>query len=116
MCSGGGEDSYTDLQYIRRRYVTKEQLIAEGKPHFAALFATAALEKPQKAAAISASKRRARKIRQPSADPDPADQLGEFRTAIRRTLQVRYCVAARDSRRRINSAALYEEQRATPHL
>ena len=26
MCSGGGEDSYTDLQYIRRRYITKEQL------------------------------------------------------------------------------------------
>ena len=26
MCSGGGEDSYADLQYIRRRYLTKEQL------------------------------------------------------------------------------------------
>jgi TnpA family transposase len=26
MCSGGGEDSYADLQYIRRRYITKEQL------------------------------------------------------------------------------------------
>lgn len=28
MCSGGGEDSYADLQYIRRRYLTKEQLRA----------------------------------------------------------------------------------------
>ena len=28
MCSGGGEDSYADLQYIRRRYITKEQLRA----------------------------------------------------------------------------------------
>jgi TnpA family transposase len=26
MCSGGSEDSYPDLQYIRRRYITKEQL------------------------------------------------------------------------------------------
>ena len=26
MCSGGGEDSFADLQYIRRRYVHKEQL------------------------------------------------------------------------------------------
>ena len=26
MCSGGGEDSFADLQYIRRRYVQKEQL------------------------------------------------------------------------------------------
>jgi hypothetical protein len=26
MCSGGGEDSDADLQYIRRRYITKEQL------------------------------------------------------------------------------------------
>lgn len=26
MCSGGGEDSFSDLQYIRRRYVHKEQL------------------------------------------------------------------------------------------
>jgi Tn3 transposase DDE domain len=26
MCSGGGKDSYADLQYIRRRYITKEQL------------------------------------------------------------------------------------------
>jgi TnpA family transposase len=26
VCSGGGEDSYADLQYIRRRYLTKEQL------------------------------------------------------------------------------------------
>jgi TnpA family transposase len=26
MCSGGGEDTYADLQYIRRRYITKEQL------------------------------------------------------------------------------------------
>ena len=26
MCSGGGEDSYADLQYVRRRYVTKEHL------------------------------------------------------------------------------------------
>lgn len=24
MCSGGGEDSFADLQYIRRRYVHKE--------------------------------------------------------------------------------------------
>ena len=28
MCSGGGEDGYADLQYIRRRYITKEQLRA----------------------------------------------------------------------------------------
>ena len=28
MCSGGGENSYADLQYIRRRYLTKEQLRA----------------------------------------------------------------------------------------
>ena len=28
MCSGGGEDSYADLQYVRRRYITKEQLRA----------------------------------------------------------------------------------------
>jgi TnpA family transposase len=28
MCSGGGEDSYAELQYIRRRYITKEQLRA----------------------------------------------------------------------------------------
>jgi TnpA family transposase len=26
MCSGGAEDGYADLQYIRRRYLTKEQL------------------------------------------------------------------------------------------
>jgi hypothetical protein len=26
MCSGGADESYTDLQYIRRRYITKEQL------------------------------------------------------------------------------------------
>ena len=26
MCSGGGDDSYADLQYVRRRYVTKEHL------------------------------------------------------------------------------------------
>jgi TnpA family transposase len=26
MCSGGGEDTYADLQYIRRRYITKERL------------------------------------------------------------------------------------------
>ena len=26
MCSGGGDDSYSDLQYVRRRYVTKEHL------------------------------------------------------------------------------------------
>jgi hypothetical protein len=26
MCSGGGNDSYADLQYVRRRYVTKEHL------------------------------------------------------------------------------------------
>jgi TnpA family transposase len=28
MCSGGGEDSYSDLQYVRRRYITKDQLRA----------------------------------------------------------------------------------------
>ena len=28
MCSGGGEDTYADLQYIRRRYITKEHLRA----------------------------------------------------------------------------------------
>jgi hypothetical protein len=28
MCSGGTEDRYADLQYIRRRYITKEQLRA----------------------------------------------------------------------------------------
>jgi len=28
MCSGGGEDTYVDLQYIRRRYITKEHLRA----------------------------------------------------------------------------------------
>ena len=28
MCSGGAEESYADLQYIRRRYITKEQLRA----------------------------------------------------------------------------------------
>jgi TnpA family transposase len=28
MCSGGGTDSYADLQYIRRRYITKEHLRA----------------------------------------------------------------------------------------
>jgi TnpA family transposase len=28
MCSGGGDDTYADLQYIRRRYITKEQLRA----------------------------------------------------------------------------------------
>jgi TnpA family transposase len=28
MCSGGTEDSYTDLGYVRRRYITKEQLRA----------------------------------------------------------------------------------------
>lgn len=28
MCSGGGEDGYSDLQYVRRRYITKEQLRA----------------------------------------------------------------------------------------
>lgn len=26
MCSGGGPDSYADLQYVRRRFITKEQL------------------------------------------------------------------------------------------
>jgi len=26
MCSGGGEDSFADLQYIRRRYIHKDQL------------------------------------------------------------------------------------------
>ena len=28
MCSGGGEDGYPDLQYVRRRYITKEQMRA----------------------------------------------------------------------------------------
>jgi len=28
MCSGGADESYSDLQYIRRRYITKEQLRA----------------------------------------------------------------------------------------
>lgn len=28
MCSGGGEDTYADLQYIRRRFITKEHLRA----------------------------------------------------------------------------------------
>ena len=28
MCSGGGEDTYDDLRYIRRRYITREQLRA----------------------------------------------------------------------------------------
>ena len=28
MCSGGADDGYDDLQYIRRRYITKEQLRA----------------------------------------------------------------------------------------
>ena len=28
MCSGGGEDTYVDLQYILRRYITKEHLRA----------------------------------------------------------------------------------------
>jgi len=28
MCSGGGPDRYADLQYVRRRYLTKEQLRA----------------------------------------------------------------------------------------
>ena len=28
MCSGGGEDGYADLQYIRRRYITKEHMRA----------------------------------------------------------------------------------------
>ena len=28
MCSGGGEDTYVDLQYIRRRYITKGHLRA----------------------------------------------------------------------------------------
>ena len=28
MCSGGGEHGYSDLQYVRRRYITKEQLRA----------------------------------------------------------------------------------------
>jgi TnpA family transposase len=28
MCSGGADESYADLQYIRRRYITKEQLRA----------------------------------------------------------------------------------------
>jgi hypothetical protein len=28
MCSGGGEDGYADLQYVRRRYITKDQLRA----------------------------------------------------------------------------------------
>lgn len=28
MCSGGGPDSYADLQYVRRRFITKEQLRA----------------------------------------------------------------------------------------
>jgi TnpA family transposase len=28
MCSGGGEDSHADLQYIRRRYITKEHMRA----------------------------------------------------------------------------------------
>ena len=28
MCSGGGEDSYADLHYVRRRFITKEHLRA----------------------------------------------------------------------------------------
>jgi len=28
MCSGGGADTYADLQYVRRRYITKDQLRA----------------------------------------------------------------------------------------
>jgi TnpA family transposase len=38
MCSGGGADSYDDLQYVRRRYVTKEQLRAAIPPVCNAIF------------------------------------------------------------------------------
>ena len=38
MCSGGGEDSYDDLQYVRRRYITKEQLRAAIPPVCNAIF------------------------------------------------------------------------------
>jgi hypothetical protein len=58
---------------------------------------SAALKEPQEAAAIRARKGRAGKIRQPPADPDPTDQLGDHRAAVRRAYQVRYRLAARDS-------------------
>src|SRR4029077_12695828 len=38
ICSGGGADSYDDLQYVRRRYVTKEQLRAAIPPVCNAIF------------------------------------------------------------------------------
>jgi Tn3 transposase DDE domain len=38
MCSGGGEDGYDDLHYVRRRYITKEQLRAAIPPVCNAIF------------------------------------------------------------------------------
>jgi TnpA family transposase len=38
MCSGGAEESYADLQYLRRRYITKEQLRAAIAEVYNAIF------------------------------------------------------------------------------
>ena len=48
-------------------------------------------------------------VRQSSADPDPADQLGNHRAAIRRNDQVRHGLAAGHRGRRIDPAALHPE-------
>src|SRR5262249_2241782 len=67
---------------------------------------SAAAEEPQEAALIPAVQWRA--ISQSSGNSDPADQLGDHRTAIRRAHQTDHGVAAWDSWRRIDLAALYQ--------
>jgi hypothetical protein len=63
-------------------------------PLSAGLCAAAAPEKYQETAALPAPEGRAGKTPQPSADPDPADQLGDHRTAIRSAHQVRHRLTA----------------------
>jgi hypothetical protein len=56
----------------------------------ARLCASAAPEKRQEAVALPPPKARTGKVCQPSADPDPADQLGDHRTTIRAAPQIRH--------------------------
>ena len=69
MCSGRGEDGYADLQYVRRRYITKDQLRASIAGICNAIFrsrkpevrgegttACASIKEPSQAAALQTNK------------------------------------------------------------
>ena len=223
MCSGGGDDSYADLQYVRRRYVTKEHLrsaiaqvcnaifrvrdagiwgeattacasdskkfgawdqnlmtewhVRYGGPgvmiywhveknsvcvysqlkvcsssevaamiegvlrhdtemdvekqyvdshgqsevgfafcHLLGFALLPRLKNLKKQKLHRPQKGRTRQVRQSPGDPNPADQLGTHRATVRRVDQIRHGAAARDRRRRIDPAALHQEQCPAPDL